>query len=190
MSLYTTELTQPHGLIYYTLLFCLRFFPLCMEERKYRVQYGIPAASKEGILLSPRKSDFSNAIPPCGCLIVCGWIFQWNPYWKLSNNKTCCFNHLKMKKWKYFYTHRPLISEKALFFGRSRAAPIVLLPKSVFTSRWFWSIDVIILTDKTEVLGEKSVPMQLYPQKISHGLWAPRWEVGKWPPEPRHRRFK
>jgi hypothetical protein len=40
---------------------------------------------------------------------------------------------------------------------------------------WVWSIDRMILTGKTEVLGEKKpVPVSLCPSQISHGL-AQEW---------------
>jgi hypothetical protein len=48
----------------------------------------------------------------------------------------------------------------------------------------------MIITGETEELGEKSVPLPLYPHQVPHGLtWAWTWASavrGQWPPLPWH----
>ena len=53
---------------------------------------------------------------------------------------------------------------------------------------WIWSTGSITWTRKSEVFGEKSVPVPLSPPQITHALaWdqtrVPQWQVGDYPTE-------
>jgi hypothetical protein len=66
----------------------------------------------------PEKVSLDCHLPLCGCVIVSGWVFQWDPNRQLSSNTACCFNNSKTKKVKLLLY--PLLPDfrRALLFGR------------------------------------------------------------------------
>jgi hypothetical protein len=90
---------------------------------------------------------------------------------QLSSNTACCFNHLKTKNVKVLLY--PLLPDFRNSIALWKVPRLRLLSfcqdKCVDEDEygalmeWYWQ-------RKTEVLGEKPVPMPLYPQQISHGL--------------------